>query len=129
MTEIPAADVFAFDMQGEIRSKFEQGKLKSDDFLKQYYPDAINVSSYLEKVRRELNRIYKYLEEKFAIELAEAQLSSFQIIDADSSQAESLTFVGSVSKNNKLVNELGELNGEIDTIVEKLETSRRKQSS
>ena len=122
LTEIPAADVFAFDMQGEIRSKFEQGKLKSDDFLKQYYPDAINVSSYLEKVRRELNRIYKYLEEKFAIELAEAQLSSFQIIDADSSQAESLTFVGSVSKNNKLVNELGELNGEIDTIVEKLET-------
>lgn len=122
LTEIPGTDVFGFDMQGEVRSKFEQGKPKSTDFLKRYYPEAIKADSYLEKVRRELNKIYRYLEEKFEIENVESQLTSFQIPDIDLSQAESLTFVGSVARNNKIVNELGELDDEIDTIIQKLET-------
>ena len=37
-------------MQGEVRDKFEQGKLKSDDFLKQYYPEPIRSDPYNLKV-------------------------------------------------------------------------------
>lgn len=121
-TEIPAAEIFAFDMQGEVRDKFEQKKLKSDDFLKSYYPAPINAAPYKEKVQRKLNSIYSYLEEKYAIELKTAQLGRFTIIDEESSQAESLTFVGSVSRNNKKVDGLSGVSGELDSVSEKLST-------
>lgn len=121
-TQIPAAEIFAFDMQGEVRDKFEQGKLKSDDFLRPYYPTAIKADAYLEKVQRKLKRIYDYLEEKFVLDTMEAQLGRFRIIDEDIVQAESLTFVGSVAKNNKSVAGYNEINGSLDNVVEKLET-------
>lgn len=121
-TEIPEEVIFAFDMQGEIREKFEQKKLKSKDFLKPYYPAPINADAYKEKVQRKLKEIYGYLEEKFSIELKEAQLGRFSIIDVELCQAESLTFVGTVSRNNKVVDELSDIVGEFDNIKEKLKT-------
>lgn len=121
-TEIPASEIFAFDMQGEVRDKFEQEKLKSDDFLKAYYPSAIEADAYMEKVQRKLKKIFKYLEEKFAIEAEEEQLGRFRILDEDVAQAESLTFVGSVSKNNKRVDGYSNISSDLDTVVEKLET-------
>ncbi len=57
-TTIPAAEIFAFDMQGEIRDKFEQEKIKSDDFLSPYYPAAIKSGAYKEKIQRKLNVIF-----------------------------------------------------------------------
>jgi hypothetical protein len=42
-TEIASAELFAFDMQGEVREKFEKKKIKSVDFLRLYYPDPISV--------------------------------------------------------------------------------------
>ncbi len=121
-TEIPEAEIFGFDMQGEVREKFEQKTINSDEFLKPYYPAAINADAYKEKVQRKLNNIYSFLEEKFAIELKSAQLGKFSIIDEESSQAESLTFIGTVSRNNKIVDGYSGVISEFDTIMEELGT-------
>lgn len=121
-TEIPESDIFYFDMQGEIREKFEQKKLKSDDYLKQYYPAPINSAPYKEKVQRKLNGIYRYLEEKFAIEKKIDQLGVFSIIDDEYEQAESLIFIGSVSRNNKIVDGFSSVNSAVENIIEKLKT-------
>jgi len=55
---IDEADLFGFDMQGEVRSKFEEDKIKSDEFLKDYYPAAINPAPYRLMVEREINKIF-----------------------------------------------------------------------
>ena len=99
MTEIPSAEIFAFDMQGEIRDKFEQEKLKSDDFLKPYYPVAFK-----------------------PLDTMQAQLGRFRIFDEDVVQAESLIFVGAVAKNNKRVEGYNVISSDLDNVVEKLET-------
>ena len=121
-TELAASEVFAFDMQGEVRSKFEQEKIKSDDFLKVYYPTAINPEPYKEKLQRKLQQIYTYLEEKYAIETLEEQLGRFHILAEDTDQAESLSFVGTVARDNRRVEGYTEVGSELDLIIEKLET-------
>ena len=121
-TSIPAAEIFAFDMQGEIRDKFEQEKIKSDDFLSPYYPAAIKSGAYREKIQRKLNVIFSYLEEKFALELLEAQLGRFNILDEDIEQAESITFVGTVSKNSRRVKVYNNISDDLDNIAEQIET-------
>lgn len=121
-TEIPAAEVFVFDMQGEIRDKFEQEKIKSDDFLKPYYPAPIKPDAYMERVQCKRNKIYDYLEEKFTLDLLVEQLGRFQIINEDVAQAESLTFVGSVFKNLKKVEGYSAIGSDLDNVIEKIET-------
>lgn len=120
-TEILNTDIFAFDMQGEVREKFEKKKIKSVDFLRTYYPDPISVESYKEKVKRKLEKIFTYLENKFEIEIAEAKLGKFIIYDEESTGAESLTFVGNKSKDNKKVSGYKGIVEDIDTIIEKIE--------
>lgn len=121
-TIIPAAEIFAFDMQGEIRDKFEQEKIKSDDFLRPYYPAPIKSGAYKEKIQRKLNVIFSFLEEKYALEYMETQLGRFKILDEDIEQAESITFVGSVSKNNRCVEGYNNITADLDNVVEEIET-------
>ena len=121
-TSIPAAEIFAFDMQGEIRGKFEQEKIKSDDFLSPYYPAPIKSGAYKERIQRKLDVIFAFLEEKFTLELLEAQLGRFKILDEDIEQAESITFVGSVSKDNQRVEGYNNISADLDNVVEEIET-------
>ena len=121
-TIIPATSVFAFDMQGEIRGKFEQEKIKTVDFLKPYYPAPINPGAYREKIQRKINSIFAYMENKYSIENMEAHLGKFKILDENIEQAESITFIGSVSKNNKRVEGYREISEELDGIKEQIET-------
>lgn len=121
-TVIPAAEVFAFDMQGEIREKFEQEKIKSDDFLKAYYPAPIKPGAYRQKIQRKLNTIFDYLEKKYAIETLESKLGRFKVIDEDIEQAESISFVGSVSKNNRRVKGYKDISEDLEGIIEQIET-------
>ncbi len=123
-TIIPPAEVFAFDMQGEIRDKFEQEKIKSDDFLKRYYPAPIKPGAYREKIQRKLKVIFDYLEEKYSIEIMESQLGRFKVIDEVIKKAESITFVGSVTKNNKRVAGYQSISEDLDSIVEQIDTLR-----
>ena len=55
-------------MQWEVWEKFEELKIKSDEFLRKFYPGPINPEPYRQAVQRELNKICAYLEEKFALD-------------------------------------------------------------
>lgn len=123
-TVIPEAEIFAFDMQGEIRDKFENGKIKSDLFLNKYYPAPINTGAYREIIQRKLNTLFSYLEEIYAIERLEDQLGRFKIIDEDIDQAESITFIGYVSKNNRRVEGYRNITDDLENVIEKVETIR-----
>lgn len=124
---IDEADLFGFDMQGEVRSKFEEDKIKSDEFLKDYYPAAINPAPYRLMVEREINKIFYYLEEKFELDRIEASLGKFKIENFDGMAAESLTFVGTVQRDNKKVQGYEDLSSEIISIVEKVKAIRDNQ--
>lgn len=124
---IDESDLFGFDMQGEVRSKFEEDKIKSDEFLKNYYPPAINPEPYRLMVEKEINKIYHYLEEKFELDRIEADLGKFKIENFDGITAESLTFVGTIQRDNKKVQGYGDLSSEIVSVVEKLKGIRDNQ--
>jgi predicted ATP-dependent endonuclease of OLD family len=109
-------------MQGEVREKFEEEKIKSDEFLSAYYPTAINPAPYRETVQRELNRVFSYLAEKFALDEMESNLGKFPIINLEKISAESLTFIGNVSRNNKKVEGYGNISSDTLTVVEKLKS-------
>ena len=117
--------MFGFDMQGEIRYKFEQDKIKSDTFFKQYYPAAINPGAYQEKIQRKLDEIYSFLEDKYEIENLESQLEVFNVIDVDVCQADSISFVGSVPKKTDQVNGFRDISDNLDNIAEQTETIMR----
>lgn len=121
-SKINIADVFGFDMQGEVREKFEEEKIKSDEFLKGYYPPPINPEPYRIVVERELTKIYTYLEEKYELENMYAGLGDFRFENYEGVSAESLTFVGMVQRDNKAVQEYGILESEIVSIGEKLKS-------
>lgn len=124
---IDEADLFGFDMQGEVREKFEEEKIKSDEFLKNYYPAAINPESYRLIVKRELSKIYQYLSEKFDLDRIEEGLGKFKIENFDKVIAESLTFVGTVQRDNKKVKNYGDLGSEIISVIEKIKGIKDNQ--
>ncbi len=119
-TLIPESEIFGFDMQGEVRDKFEQEKINSDDFLKNYYPPAISSDRYRIIVERELEKVYNFLKDKFEIEKKEKTLGRFTISNRDGMTAESLTFVGTVTRDNKTVEEYEKLSGDLAAILEKV---------
>ena len=126
-TSLTEDKILGFDMQGEVREKFEESKIKSDEFLGKFYPGPINPEPYREVVQRELNKIFCYLEEKFALDEIEKSMCAFQIIDLDGILAESLTFVGQPSRNNKKTEGLGEISSSVRTIIESLKTIEGNQ--
>lgn len=44
--QLQPEDIFCFDMQGEVRSKFEENKLNASEFLKEYFPPDVNPLPY-----------------------------------------------------------------------------------
>lgn len=122
VSQIEDNQIFCFDMQGEVRDKFEQEKINSDDFLKRFYPAPISSDAYKEIVQRELNKIYSYLSEKFILDDLEENLGLFPLLSSDIETAESLTFVGNVSKNNKKFEGLSKVSADIITITEKIKS-------
>ena len=121
-TSIPSSEILKFDMQGEIRDKFEQNEMYLNDFLKAYYPAPIMTDAYREKINRKLNTIYKYLKDKYEIEHLEEHLGRFKLLDEDIVQAESLTFIGAVSKDTKKVEGFSGISASLNNVKEELET-------
>lgn len=90
-TKLQEKQVFLFDMQGEVRSKFEEHKLPTSDFLRKYFPDSIDPSHYRMIIEKEIDRMIAYLERKFSFDTAIKQLNSFSFLDEDI-PSESLNF-------------------------------------
>lgn len=101
-------NVFAFDMQGEVRKKFEQNKLVASEFSS-YFPPNVNPQPYTTIIYNEINRLISYLESKFKADNEIKKLSTFSIY-ADDGTPESLSFVG------KLRNAKGSITG-VNSII------------
>ena len=83
--------VFQFDMQGEVRSKFEENKLNTMEFLSRHFPPDIDPAPYKALVINEIERLVGYLSQKFEIDRDIKKLTQFTVF-TDDKQSESLIF-------------------------------------
>lgn len=121
-SEVTQDMIFGFDMQGEVRRKFEDNPISSDEFLKEFYPPAIDPAPYREQVQRYLDKVYRYLQEKYEIDSLINNLGKFKLENHDEENVESLVFTGKVSKDNKKTADLGSVISSIEKIIEELHT-------
>ena len=66
--QLQPEDIFCFDMQGEVRSKFEENKLNASEFLKEYFPSDVNPLPYRSVLNAETERMCQYLSRKFEMD-------------------------------------------------------------
>ena len=88
--QITPEHIFCFDMQGEVRTKFEENKLNATEFLGSYFPKSIDNSAYKAILEIEIVRMIGYLEKKFELDKKTKKLSSFGI-ETSAEKAESIT--------------------------------------
>lgn len=114
--QIQSENIFNFDMQGEVRSKFEENKLNATDFLKSYFPSAVKASLYRNIVDAEIGRMISYLEKKFALDAKIKELSTFGIVISEDN-AESMTFITNIRNAKKKPDSLIAISTQIKNIV------------
>lgn len=107
-------------MQGEVRQKFEDEKIKSDEFLKNYYPAEINAEKYRLIIESQLEKVYEYLKEKYELDMLEADLGKIKLLTEASMDAESLTFIGDLQRDNKKVEAYEKLDSDMVSILRKV---------
>ena len=92
--QLEPRQVFAFDMQGEIREKFDENQLKeASAFLRKYFPEDVHAGSYKDAVQNEIDRMTDYLNRKFEIDLyIRDHLQTFEIQET-ADRPESLVFI------------------------------------
>ena len=93
--QISEEHLFSFDMQGEIRQKFDENQLNATEFLSPYFPKPVDNSPYKMLLEKEIARMIEYLRRKFDIESKLKNLSSFNIV-ADEDDAESMIFLNNI---------------------------------
>lgn len=95
--QIPSDALLCFDMQGEVRSKFEEHTIDCSAFLGDHFPEKVNAKRYKDLVLAELDRLIAYLEKRFSLEAKMNALPHIQIEVAEQ-QLESLTFEKNIRK-------------------------------
>lgn len=85
-------NIFGFDMQGEVRDKFEKNNLNATEFLSKYFPEEVNPKPYKSVVENEIDRMIDYLTKKFKIDSEIQQLHKFNIFVTEGTP-ESISFI------------------------------------
>lgn len=124
-TKIDKENIFYCDMQGEIRKKFEENSLKGSDFLKEYFPEKIDVQVYQSQVKRELERFYEAINSKFTFDEKIQKLPKFKLLESDLI-SQSLTYVNEVKQQknkdlDKLLEDLAQLDNMLKNILKNKE--------
>ena len=114
--QITPEHIFCFDMQGEVRTKFEENKLNATEFLGSYFPKSIDNSAYKAMLEIEIGRMIGYLEKKFKLDKKTEKLSTFGI-ETSAENAESITFVNSIGRAKKKTSQFSDLSLQIDHII------------
>lgn len=114
--QIDQTQLFAFDMQGEVRSKFEENTLNSSEFLSKYFPKDINSTIYRQLVDAEIDRMFDYLEKKFKLDAEIKKLSIFTIPCIENS-SESLIFEKNLRRSKGKTDDFCEIKDAIDVIL------------
>lgn len=120
ITKISIDDIFCFDMQGEVRAKFEENKLNASDFLREYFPPPVNSRVYRNAVENEIKRMIQYLKKKFDIESQINKLNVFEIPIIEKTP-ESLTYIQNLRNSKQNVEEQEAVFSKINEIVDELE--------
>ena len=108
--------VFQFDMQGEVRTKFEENKLNTSEFLSKNFPADINAAPYRLLVEKEIDRLIDYLTLKFEIDSRIHKLYSFGIPFGEENP-ESLIFEKNLRRSKEKPDEYNKIIGAIDTLI------------
>lgn len=107
LPQISEEHVFSFDMQGEIRQKFDENQLNATEFLGSYFPQPVDSSPYKILLENEVSRLIDYLQKKFDIDSKYKKMSPFNIVVGEEN-AESLTFLNNIGyakpKSDKYLN-------------------------
>lgn len=114
--QITEDHIFCFDMQGEVRAKFEENKLNTTDFLRQYFPKQIDNAAYKALLDAEIARMIDYLARKFTFEEKLKKLASFRI-EASEDTAESLTFLNHIRKSKRDNSSLLSISLQAETVI------------
>ena len=120
MSKIPIEGIFCFDMQGEVRAKFEENKLNASDFLREYFPPPVNSRVYRNAVENEIKRMIQYLKKKFDIESQINKLNVFEIPIIETAP-ESLTYIQNLRKSKQKTEKQVAVFSKINEIVNELE--------
>lgn len=120
MSKIPIEEIFCFDMQGEVRAKFEENKLNASDFLREYFPPPVNSRVYRNAVENEIKRMIQYLKKKFDIESQINKLNVFEIPIIETAP-ESLTYIQNLRKSKQKTEKQVAVFSKIHEIVNELE--------
>lgn len=107
-------DIFYFDMQGEVRKKFEENILNTTEFLKPNFPKCIDSAPYKAILKNEVNRLIEYLSKKFLLQETTKKLNGFNIVVTDG-PSQSLTFIKNL---RKLKNDTNSINSIITKFSE-----------
>lgn len=120
MSKITIEGIFCFDMQGEVRAKFEENKLNASDFLREYFPPPVNSRVYRNAVENEIKRMIQYLKKKFDIESQINKLNVFEIPIIETAP-ESLTYIQNLRKSKQKTEKQVAVFSKINEIVNELE--------
>lgn len=121
--QLDEKEIFRFDMQGEVRKQFEENILNTSEFLARNFPNDINSTQYTTKIYDEIDRLIKFLREKFELSDKIKKLSKFKLY-FNEGQAESLTFINNINTAKKksdkyqiIVNHIINIDNQINTIL------------
>lgn len=93
--QISEEHIFSFDMQGEIRQKFDENQLNATEFLGPYFPKPVDSSPYKTLLENEIIRLIEYLRKKFDIDSKQKKLPAFNIVIGEEN-ADSITFINNI---------------------------------
>lgn len=96
-TAIEPADILCFDMQGEVRAKFEERNLDASVFFSDFFSMKVDAKRYQDQVEKELDKLLSYLKKKFSLEERVSKLGRFGI-EVLENPPESLTFMDNLRK-------------------------------
>lgn len=119
LSRIDEADLFCFDMQGEVRAKFDENKLNTTEFLSTYFPPAIEQRPYRNLIDNELTRLDKYLQKKFELDSQIRKLISFELV-FNEKNAESISFIDNLRRTKKDSHQLEVISSKLKEIINEL---------
>lgn len=117
--QIDEAHIFCFDMQGEVRSKFEENKLNRTEFLEKYFPTPVDNTAYKSLLESEISRMIDYLSKKFELAAKLKKLGVFSI-EISEENAESLTFVNNIGHGKQKSTPFSDIALQIENIITQL---------
>ena len=117
--QISEEHVFSFDMQGEIRQKFDENQLNATEFLYSYFPPPVDNSPYRVLLENEVTRLINYLRKKFEIDAKYKKLSPFNIVIGHEI-ADSLTFLNNIGYAKPKSDKYSDISPRIESILTQL---------